>query len=629
QFRLQLINGILKVQLPTPAYHMLKELLTNNFDHLKDDELLALINCIFDHLNLDDEDNDSERQEVETNHRWSRPLNKISKPIEFLQWLINNNIFSTQVLFRLVKNIIDLHEKHEKEAFHNQLQIDLLMLVSHLANSHNAVQFVSLLCAMILKNLETDLNSAHTQTMLIFLTPSITDIRQQQEHKIVKTCKIQLSLEENSKIERLKHQLKQLPICWLTILHKLLLSDKTFRIRLVLLQLKQFLQIEYQTVMNLLRSTTNELHIDPTSGHSKHHHQFCALSLFDMTSWKLFHSIMEISFEQILSEQTSTDVHNLYDNCLSVIENLSNILCCIPNDITLQLYDIKRLLHRPKTSSRENMINLSINHLQRLIRPKNSAWKSSSYKLIDHILFNPAASMLNKSNVLKILFSKYRWFYLTPQFDEIIWILFETVEKLLYADCNKFIDIQFEEYVELKLQTIQLLFDNILNNKIVESNMTEKCYSIINRVFCDSCNNLISFNNNNLKIVEKIINLMCKQFKKYLVNIPLLQICTLQSKHSQIIMEFLMNYMKDQYSNITVNHLHSKLRSYVWQHLLNIRLRSSDKHIGYAEQNEKIVYSPYLYVYNGSLTENVNQLNLDGYLENIHIWLKEVCRTVR
>ncbi|CAF4868146.1 unnamed protein product, partial [Rotaria sp. Silwood1] len=102
---IQFINGILigPMSRNTQAYQTLKESITNNC-RLRNDELACILECIFRHLNRDDDDPTS----------LNRGLNQtaIKRSIEFLSWIINNHVLNTTLIHYFIQNIVDLHDKY-------------------------------------------------------------------------------------------------------------------------------------------------------------------------------------------------------------------------------------------------------------------------------------------------------------------------------------------------------------------------------------------------------------------------------------------------------------------------------------------------------------------------------------
>ena len=108
-------------------------------------------------------------------------------------------------------------------------------------------------------------------TLLFVLTQTLIDIRQSLA---VNQHHVQLSNDEIIHRKCFLNTLRQLPLCWLTILHKVLV--KRLNVNIILINFHQFLC----TIV-----------VSPSS---------CALKSFDMVVWKMMDEIMTICCESII-----------------------------------------------------------------------------------------------------------------------------------------------------------------------------------------------------------------------------------------------------------------------------------------------------------------------------------------
>ena len=111
-------------------------------------------------------------------------------------------------------------------------------------------------------------------TLLFVLTQALIDIRQ---CRLVRDHQIQLSHDDVNHRKCFLNTIQQLPLCWLTVLHQVLIKRQN--INTVLINLKQFL-----TKIDLNNCT-------------------CALNLFGMTIWKMMDEIMKICHQSIIVRQ--------------------------------------------------------------------------------------------------------------------------------------------------------------------------------------------------------------------------------------------------------------------------------------------------------------------------------------
>jgi len=110
-------------------------------------------------------------------------------------------------------------------------------------------------------------------TLLFVLTQTLIDIRQSclptQHH-------VQLSNDDIIHRKCVLNTIQQLPLCWLTILHQVLIKRQNFNI--ILINFKSFL-------------TTIKIE-----------NRSCALNLFDMTVWKMMNEIMKLCYQYLIVE---------------------------------------------------------------------------------------------------------------------------------------------------------------------------------------------------------------------------------------------------------------------------------------------------------------------------------------
>jgi hypothetical protein len=107
-------------------------------------------------------------------------------------------------------------------------------------------------------------------TLLFVLTHTIIDIRQD---RLINPHHVQLSNDEIIHRKCFLNTLEQLPLCWLTILHQVLLKRQN--VNIILINFQQFL---------------SKISIKNSS---------CALNLFDMTVWKMMNEIMKICYQYL------------------------------------------------------------------------------------------------------------------------------------------------------------------------------------------------------------------------------------------------------------------------------------------------------------------------------------------
>ena len=134
-------------------------------------------------------------------------------------------------------------------------------------------------------------------------------------------------------------RMQQLPLCWLTILHQVLMKRQSFNIMLV----------NFRYFLNAINDKNSS----------------CGLSLFSTTVWKMMDEIMSICHQHLIVEieivllfkkklfsfsflkvenRSTTKIRDMYDDCLYILEDMANRLCCLPHRMITHLFDIKRLI---------------------------------------------------------------------------------------------------------------------------------------------------------------------------------------------------------------------------------------------------------------------------------------------
>lgn len=108
-------------------------------------------------------------------------------------------------------------------------------------------------------------------TLLFVLTHVLIDTHQ---HRLKSQDHVQVSRDDTRHRKCSLHRIQQLPLCWLTILHQVLMKRQNFNIIL----------INFQQFINNIndRSCT------------------CALALFDMVTWKMMDEIMKICHQYLI-----------------------------------------------------------------------------------------------------------------------------------------------------------------------------------------------------------------------------------------------------------------------------------------------------------------------------------------
>ena len=108
-------------------------------------------------------------------------------------------------------------------------------------------------------------------TLLFALTQTLIDIRQSFS---VTHHNVQVSNHESIHRKCLLNTVRQLPLCWLTTLHQVLIKRQN--VNIILINFKQFL------LTIKIQATT------------------CALKLFDIVIWKMMDEIMRMSHQYVI-----------------------------------------------------------------------------------------------------------------------------------------------------------------------------------------------------------------------------------------------------------------------------------------------------------------------------------------
>ncbi|CAF1089887.1 unnamed protein product [Rotaria sordida] len=581
---IQFINGILTGPMSRniQAYQTLKELITNNC-HLRNDELASILECIFRHLNHDDDDATS------LNHGLNQAA--IKRSIEFLLWTINSHVLNITLIHYFIQNIVDLHDKY---TFSTGINTELLQLITnHLAKAQwHSISVISVLCGIIVERLETPINNDidPLSTLLFVLTQTLIDIHQ---YRLKTQHHVQLSNDDIIHRKCFLNRIQQLPLCWLTILHQVLM--KRPNVNIILINFQQFLK------------SINDKNYS------------CALNLFGMTVWKMMDEIMKICYQYLIVDRKSTTTtRTLYEDCLNIFEDLANKLCCLPHTIVTHLFDIKRLTSISRTPLREQMIKQSCTKLLQLIRPNNPEWSFALRELIEHIILNPKEAITTRIDVLTTVFDKYLWFKMTDQVTIIGQIILETLENLIHIDLNAITENEFlSKHALMKQNAIKSIFEYFLSDHSIDSNIANHCYKILQEIYEQDCANISSMESIHRPLIEYILEQMCLLFETNLTYTRLTSF-----NHCSIILNFFIKQVFSNYSKI-VSCIQMKIRILIWQLLLNIRIRSSDSRIGmYVIKMERINYGTYRTNTDYKTNENEKFLDLHNYLSNMVDWFK-------
>ncbi|CAF5047455.1 unnamed protein product, partial [Rotaria magnacalcarata] len=266
----------------------------------------------------------------------------------------------------------------------------LCLIIEHIAKvPHHMMSVVSVLCGIIVERLEAPISNDidPLSTLLFVLTQILIDkyqYRSKTQHHV------QVSHDDIIHRKCYLNRIQQLPLCWLTMLHQVLMKRQNVNIIL----------INFQQFINLINDKSYS----------------CALDLFDLTIWKMMDQIMKICHQYLIIDQKSTSsTRTTYDQCTNVFEELASRLCCLPHTMVTHLFDIKRLTSLPKTTLRTQMIEQSCKKLLHVIRPNNPEWSLALRELVEYIISNAKETVPTRIDVLTTVFDKYLWFKMTDQ----------------------------------------------------------------------------------------------------------------------------------------------------------------------------------------------------------------------
>ncbi|CAF4333861.1 unnamed protein product, partial [Rotaria sp. Silwood2] len=467
------------------------------------------------------------------------------------------------------------------------------LITNHLAKAQwHSTSVIAVLCGIIVERLETPINNDidPLSTLLFVLTQTLIDIHQ---YRLKTQHHVQLSNDDIIHRKCFLNRIQQLPLCWLTILHQVLMKRQN--VNIILINFRQFLK------------SINDKSCS------------CALNLFGMTVWKMMDEIMKICYQYLIVDQKSTTTtRTLYEDCLNIFEDLANKLCCLPHTIVTHLFDIKRLTSISRTPLREQMIKQSCTKLLHLIRPNNPEWSFALKELIENIILNPKEAVTTRIDVLTTVFDKYLWFKMTDQVTIIGQIILETLENLIYIDLNSITENEFlGKHALMKQNAIKSIFEYFLSDHSIDSNIANHCYEILKKIYEQDCANILSIESIHRPLIEYILEQICSLFEN---NVTYTRLTSFN--HCSIILNFFIKQFFSNYSK-TVSSTQVKIRILIWQLLLNIRIRSSDSRIGmYLSKMEAIVYGTYRTNTDHKANENENFLVLHDYLSNMIDWFK-------
>ncbi|CAF1507256.1 unnamed protein product [Adineta steineri] len=517
-------------------------------------------------------------------------LIKIEKSFEFLCWLIDYHTLNTTLLHYFIKNIVDLHDKYTFLAGANT---ELLQLITKLAKvAWYNISVISILCGIIVERLETPINNDidPLSTLLFVLTQTLIDIRQGRS---INQHHVQLSNDDIIHQKCFLNTIQQLPICWLTILHQVLVKRQN--VNIILINFKQFL-----TTININNST-------------------CALNLFNMTVWKMMNEIMNICYQYLTNDQKGTSAtKTIYEDCLNIFEDLANKLCCLPHTMVAHLFDIKRLASITRTPLREQMIKQSFTKLLCLIRPNNPEWLFALRELIEYIILNGNELVTTRIDVLTTVFDKYLWFKMTDQVTKMGQIILEALKNLIHIDLNSISEDEFvSKHALMKQNAVKSIFEQFLSDHAIDSNLANDCYQILQMIYEEDCVHISSIQSIHRPLIEIILEQMYSLFE---TNLSYTRLTSFN--HCSFILNFFLKQCSANYSKM-VSCIQTKIRLLIWQLLFNIRIRSSDSCIGMISvKTNLIVYGIYRLDTEHKSIENENLLDLKGYLTNVVDWLK-------
>ncbi|CAM4896178.1 unnamed protein product [Rotaria socialis] len=581
---IQLISEILTgwMSQNLQADQTLKECLTNNC-RLRNDELNAILEYMFRYLNPDGDDATIAKSCLKTA--------AINKSIGILTCIVDHHVLNTGLIHYFIQNVVDLHDNYR---FVHGINTELLQLITnHLAKAAwHMMSAVSVLCGIIVERLEAPISKDidPLSTLLLVLTQILIDNLQ---HRSKAQHHVQVSHDDIIHRKCYLNRIQQLPLCWLTMLHQILIKRQNVNIIL----------INFQQFINLINDQTYS----------------CALDLFDMTIWKMMDQIMKICHQYLIVDQKSTPTTRpIYDKCMNGFEELTSRLCCLPHTMVTYLFDIKRLTSLTKTPIRVQMIKQSCEKLLHVIRPNNPEWSLALRELVEYIISNAKETVPTRMHVLTTVLNKYLWFKMTDQVTNIGEIILETLENLIYIDLNSISENDFDsKHALMKQAAVKSIFECFLSDHSIDAHLASHCYKIITQIYQQDCVHIASIESIHRPLIELILEQMHELFENNLT-------CTrlMSFNHCSSILNFFIKEYFSNYSKI-VTCIQVKTRNLIWQLLLNIRIRSSDSRIGmYSSKKDTILYGRYRINSDQKPNENEYFLDLQDYLLNIVNWLK-------
>ncbi|CAF4325216.1 unnamed protein product, partial [Rotaria magnacalcarata] len=474
------------------------------------------------------------------------------------------------------------------------------LIIEHIAKvPHHMMSVVSVLCGIIVERLEAPISNDidPLSTLLFVLTQILIDkyqYRSKTQHHV------QVSHDDIIHRKCYLNRIQQLPLCWLTMLHQVLMKRQNVNIIL----------INFQQFINLINDKSYS----------------CALDLFDLTIWKMMDQIMKICHQYLIIDQKSTSsTRTTYDQCTNVFEELASRLCCLPHTMVTHLFDIKRLTSLPKTTLRTQMIEQSCKKLLHVIRPNNPEWSLALRELVEYIISNAKETVPTRIDVLTTVFDKYLWFKMTDQLTNMGEIVLETLENLIYIDLKSMSENDFvSKHALMKQTAVKSIFELFLSDHSIDANLASHCYKIITQIYQQDCVHIASIESIHRPLIELILEQMYALFENNLTYTRLISF-----NHCSSILNFFIKQYFSNYSKI-VTCIQVKTRSLIWQLLLNIRIRSSDSRIGmYLSKVDTIVYGRYRINSDQNPNENEYFLDLQDYLLNMVNWLKVLMTTIQ
>ncbi|CAF0748109.1 unnamed protein product [Adineta ricciae] len=579
----KLINAVLTGPMSrnNHANQILRELFTN-ICHLRYDEISVVVEHIFEYLNHDEDD--------ALNLNRNLYQQSIRKCLDILGWLIHYHTLNTTLLHYFIQNIVDLHDKY---TFSAVLNTELLQLITtHLPKTPSyGVSVISILCGIIVERLETPMNNDidPLSTLLFVLTQTLIDIRQ---YRSIDQHHVQLSNADITHQKCFQNTIQQLPLCWLTVLHQVYVKRQN--VNIILINFQQFL-----TTLNVKTP-------------------MCALNLFNMNVWKMMHEIMKICHQYLIIDKKSPTTVPMYEECLMILANLANQLCCLPHNMVTDLFDIKRLTSIQKTPLREQMFKQSYAKLLCLIRPNNSEWSTALKEVVEYIILNANEAVTTRIDVLTTVFEKYLWFKMTDQVTTIGLIILDALENLILIDLNALTEDEFlSKHALMKQNAVKSIFEHFLSDHSIDSTIAHHCYKIIQMVYEQDCAHITSVQSIHRPLIEIILEQMYLLFENNLSYSRLTSV-----NHCSFILDFFVQQCASNYAKI-VSFAQTKIRLLIWQLLLNMRLRSSDSAIGMISFKTNLtVYGVYRLDTEHKAIENENLLAVAGYLAYMIDWLR-------